>query len=854
MRDGAFEVRLSESPVNFRDGAGRWQRIDNRLVPAGRGGGWRNAGNSFGVALPADLGAAPVRFEVGAGAGADSAWVSTQLRGGSGPGVLSGAQARYPEVLPGVEAVHEVTDAAAKESLLLAGPQAGGVFGYDVRVSPGVAPAVQPDGGVLFTRAGVEVFRFLPPFAVDAAGVRTDDVVYELTEAAGGFDLSVSIDPDWLGADGRVWPVLLDPTVSRPPVEQNTITGGSKQSVSEPGLLCVGHDAAAGGAQHALVRFQELESLVPSTAQVISAEVGLYKDGGSGSVAVATQAVSRSWTAAATWSQYAAGQAWSSAGGDVAGPVGTQLSVTAGSGYEFFRMTDMAQRWVNRSLPYQGVRLSPAAGSPSGSVCFRNSTHPEPNTGPFMLIRFTDRIGDLPGHTYRDVSINDRVEAKVNVYDGNLMVSSRDLTLPGVGVDLDITHTYNSLDYANFTGGSLPTRWRLSLTGEVALKNYLDGVVFFDGDGAAWRFPLVDGVYQSPPGINATLTKRPDGTWQLVFHRDDQLTYRFSVGMQLDLIADRNGNQVELLYPLGSEDPTSIVDSRGRTTTISYAGQRITKITDPVGREHTYEYSSDAQLLTGYRDPAGKLTSYGYDDRSRLISLTTPEGRQMRFGYFFNNLASLTQVTDTAAGSGPTTGFAYAKDAVGAPSTTTVSEPGGGATSYEFEPFSYRVVKTTDPLGRSRSSTYSPNDDVLTATDAMGTGATAGNTSTYGYDNNNNPTSAQSATGATSSAEYQASSSCPGGGVNTYQPKCTRSADGNSSALTYDGPGNVTASTNSTSGGGAETVSYSYTGCGGKAGQVCSVTTAAGRPPATATTLSGTRPGSTTRRRWATRP
>jgi hypothetical protein len=70
----------------------------------------------------------------------------------------------------------------------------------------------------------------------------------------------------------------------------------------------------------------------------------------------------------------------------------------------------------------------------TGSVCFRTSRHPEPNTGPFLIVRYVDRIGDLPAHTYRGVSINDRTAAKVNLYDGNLLVSSRDLTLSGVGV------------------------------------------------------------------------------------------------------------------------------------------------------------------------------------------------------------------------------------------------------------------------------------------------------------------------------------------------------------------------------------------------------------------------------------
>jgi hypothetical protein len=277
-RDGVLEARLFDTAVNFRDLDGAWRRIDNRLV--GTGAGWRNAGNSYALALPTELGTQRgVRFSVGGGANA--AWVESSLQGAAGRGAALGSSVTYAGALPGVDVVHEATNATAKESLLLDSLGAGGVFRYDVRTSPGVVPQLR-DGGVLFRRAGVEVFRFLPPFAVDAAGVRTEQVHYELTDASSGgqrYLLTVTLDAEWLQAPARTWPVLLDPTASRPPGTQNTLTGGTAAATSSPDRLCVGQDAAAGGPMRALVSFSDVRSVVPSTAQVLNAEVGLYRDG-----------------------------------------------------------------------------------------------------------------------------------------------------------------------------------------------------------------------------------------------------------------------------------------------------------------------------------------------------------------------------------------------------------------------------------------------------------------------------------------------------------------------------------------------------------------------------------------------
>ncbi|MET9987258.1 hypothetical protein [Streptomyces rochei] len=147
----------------------------------------------------------------------------------------------------------------------------------------------------------------------------------------------------------------------------------------------------------------------------------------------------------------------------------------------------------------------------------------------------------------------------------------------------------------------------------------------------------------------------------------------------------------------------------------------------------------------------------------------------------------------------------------------TVTDPDGDETIYTHHADG-EVTKVTDPLGHSRHATYK-NHLTQTAIDAMGTGTdgTGGNTTTYGWDDRNNPVSQKLPMGATASVSaYQTI-------AGTDLPSDMTGANGRNDAFKYDTNGNTLSVT--TSGTAGTTREYTSNNadptCGGFEGQRC---------------------------------
>lgn len=149
--DGALvRAVVAPRPVNYRDAAGVWQPIDTtltrsasadgRAVPAGYA--WQNTAGEYAVALPADLGAAPVQVRVG------SVKVELALVGARGAGRAVGNTATYGDVLPGVDAAYAAEPDGVKETLTLAGPASPSTFTFALTTSAGVVPSLTEEGDV----------------------------------------------------------------------------------------------------------------------------------------------------------------------------------------------------------------------------------------------------------------------------------------------------------------------------------------------------------------------------------------------------------------------------------------------------------------------------------------------------------------------------------------------------------------------------------------------------------------------------------------------------------------------------------------------------------------------------------
>jgi len=871
---GGYTTRVFSQPVNYQDAAGAWQKLDAGLT--GILGGWAPAQVAARVLLPADL-AAPVTLSTPAGV------VGFTLVGAHGRATVSGPTAHYAGVLPGVDATETATGSGVKEDLVLAGPSSPSTFTETVGLPAGANLAAS-DGGAIVRQGGTQLARVLAPSVRDAAG-------HASTAAASlrvlGSALQLAVDPAWLAAPGRVFPVTLDPVVvgsaGNPSITSTQVKSGAAAGTNYASATsdCVGTDTAAGNAAvRTLLSFGDLGAFIPRDAEVASASIGFNVTSASSPTTVAVYPLTRGFTASgATWNSAASGTAWTTPGGDFqAGERDTPTSVTgadpAYGTHNFYVSAALLQGWLRTgNQPGFLLRADTEGSSGGGLVCLQPAAGSV--TPPYMNVSWDVRAGIRGDQKYLAHTISDHEKLSVNVANGNVVDVSREGG-PGVfrtwnagqaGYAWQNGHGWANTpsDTGTYSGGPGGAVDAVN-DGSQAISSGTDG-----SDAFRWYPPssyagTTGGSIGDPLGADTTTTT--SNYVYTVMHNHSGVVETYSNG-SLTTIVDRNGNTTTISRDSstfsgnGHHYAQTITDPAGRAFTVAHnQGGYLTGVQPPANAPAgvgatSYTYSggpgwnptAGAGLLLTATDAAGGITRYGYDSSQRITSITSPAGRVITLAYDnMGRVASTTKVTDPATGAGSTTTYAYTPPtATGAnDGTTVVTDPNGHATTYTWNSDD-QVTKTTDALGNNRASTYGPDGSVTSATDAMGTGNTGGNTTmtTYSSDGRYNPMSRSAPTGSTDSLGYGpgsygpngASSMCAPGNSNPhpYQPDCTKDAQGDTSMSSYDPAGNIMSTKDTSPGGTSTTTSSTHNPpagqtptCGGLPGQTCTTTNGLG--------------------------
>jgi RHS repeat-associated protein len=406
----------------------------------------------------------------------------------------------------------------------------------------------------------------------------------------------------------------------------------------------------------------------------------------------------------------------------------------------------------------------------------------------------------------------------VNTATGNYIFQRTDLRIPGRGLPLVFTRTYNTLD--PYTG-PLGAGWTHAYN--VILREAADGTVTIkreDGHEESYS-PLGGGRYAPEfTWVVDDLVKNADGSFTLTTKNQTQL--QFTSGGQLASIVDRNGNTMTLQYSGGTL--VTIIDTVGRAVSLTSDGSnRITALTDPAGRTVRYTYDAQGNLATA-TDPNGGVMSFAYDGNHRVTQIHDERGNAL----LANVYDSQGRVSTQSNGRGFTTAFAYGVPGSG---QTTITDARGNQTMHTYDA-ALRLVATTDPNGNTAAFTYDVANNRTGATDPNGhttqftydakanvTSVTdpLGNLVSLTYDGQNNLTSATNARGFTTVFGY----SVPGNltSIQDAAGKTTvfgydgfgqlsrkTDARGNQTQYGYDAQGNLTRITDAL--GGITTLTY----------------------------------------------
>jgi RHS repeat-associated protein len=834
------EADIYPGSINYQDSRGSWRPIDNSLVPSRRKGyAYTNAANRYTVDLPPDLGSGPVRFAVG------SDWLEFSLSGSAGKGGVSADTDTFVNALPGVSLSFSARNDAMKETLTLESISAGNSFTYDMRMAAGLRATPNAQGGIDFVNEASQTqFAFLAPYMFDSSkgsNMASHAVSMTLTQNGSGLSVKVVADRTWLSDPSRKWPISIDPTITLTGSDCEILSGAPSSSYCGSTNINIAYDGTF--VDRALVNIRP--ETVLSNVQIVSASLQMYDFyNSSANVApVGLYQITQAWDGSATWNNAKTGQPWTTAGGSfVAAPAVTTNSVGGTTGWYYWYPTQLVQNWVNGTAADYGMLLKETTETTMNVMQFYSSYYSNSSFWPQLNVTYDPGLGEQTSFNYENQGLSDRMDLRVNTSNGNLLLHAADFSIRGTGLDLKFDRFFNNLANTTWDFG---TRWSVSTGWDVWLLPQADGTIrYMAPSGFQTLFtPGPSGTYVSPAGLDATLTNN-GSMYTLTFNATLE-KYNFTSGGSLTSDLDRNGDAISFAYN-GNGWLASITDTQGRVTTFTYANPTynylVTQIQDPAGRLYKYAYTGTD--LTTYTDPGNAVSYYSYDAGHNLTQIKDPNGNLTNITYDSNwRVASIVRVTNVSLGTGPTTTYTYNTGIGGcapAPSGDSVAgytrstDANSHSTTYCFDP-KHLILQKIYPDSGSGQTTYTQDNHVASSTDPMS------QTTTNTYNANNNlsqvtlPTLASGHSPANASAGFRTPSTVAG---YQYLESSKTDAQGNCEADVYDAAGNLTDTYVGQAGPcdgltGGSHLSHRYQGdpgvnCGGKAGELCAVTDAAG--------------------------
>ncbi len=283
-----FQLLTYPGSINYLDPSGTWQPIDDTLISTKVAGySYRNKANSYTVYFPTDLSQSPVKFTLG------KAFVTFSLVGSKGPAEVAGNTADFANSLGTVSIGYTALNDQLKETLSLSDPQTNS-FSYVLHLSAGLTAKPAGLGVVDFVdRSGRTLFGFAPPSMVDGAGARSSAIQVQLTGTGSSLILTLTADSGWLHDKTRVFPVLIDPTVTISYSGSSivkTYTGANQDcylvSSSPTTSFCGGRSIYVGYSGSAIDRsLLQFNVSIPQDANILEADLAMKLSAGQSSTA-----------------------------------------------------------------------------------------------------------------------------------------------------------------------------------------------------------------------------------------------------------------------------------------------------------------------------------------------------------------------------------------------------------------------------------------------------------------------------------------------------------------------------------------------------------------------------------------
>ncbi len=275
-----------------------------------------------------------------------------------------------------------------KENIILSGKSDSYIYGFELRLS-GLIAEMTEHGSITIKDSKTEEEKyFIPmPYMYDSAGNYSYDVAYQLQEISSGrYIFAINASGDWIEADGRAFPVTIDPIVTCSSTTSDTYSYSSYPDTNYGSS----EQLWLSNARKTYIKINLPELPIDSIISEAYLFMPYYYNITTGSLTASAHQIVSSWTENNLTHNNAPTTFLDVLSTDL---ISASSSITSSSpGYASFLITDLFCDWYDGTQPNYGIVIKRVSGD-NNSVIFKSSES-SGNDHPYLRVNYSYVIPD----------------------------------------------------------------------------------------------------------------------------------------------------------------------------------------------------------------------------------------------------------------------------------------------------------------------------------------------------------------------------------------------------------------------------------------------------------------------------
>ena len=619
--------------------------------------------------------------------------------------------AEYASVFNGVSVRYDLTSNTLKESVIIASAPANRAgYQYLLEVKNLVLEPQEDNSIYAYAEDHAEgdepLFVMPAPYLFDQERAYCDDIELILKETDNGYLLTYLLPQEWMAAEDRAYPVVLDPVVnaelSFTNIADQTVFSKTQLSYTWA-MLCIGQGQY--GIGRSFLKYKNLPALT-SADVIVGAQMALYKiQTSSTSSEIDVHKVNGTWESnTINWSNK---PSYDSTVED--------YQIAGTKGWYYWDVTDIAQEWYtgdNTGMMFKMEDSQEAAATDLyREFCSSDYTA---DTLPFLSIAYINNCGLENIWDYTSHSAGAAGTGYVNDYTGNLVWVYSGLGFSGNRLPVSINHIYNANDKANNDFG-MGYGWRSNYNQLVyRWSSNSSYYIWEDEDATRHYFKYKSsGTYEDEVNTGLILTTNGSGTTKYCITDKNNYKSYFDTSGRLTKISNNQAttSNITVTYSSGKRI-ASITDGAGRKYQFNYSGTALSGITflgtgSSTLATETYTYSGNE--LTSITSSALSSASFSHTSNHLLSQVSDANGYKLTYAYNTTSSSQPNRVVRVREYDGSTTGgtlsISYAHN------QNTFTDHNGNQEIMQFNNFG-STVSVQDSEGMAQFYRYADNSTV----------------------------------------------------------------------------------------------------------------------------------------------